>query len=88
MENAVVLDDDGIVNPEGLRFKDEFVRHKALDALGDIALAGAPIIGCYRAARPGHAINNAAVRALLADKSSWKWVNMRDVDAGAMAMAR
>jgi UDP-3-O-[3-hydroxymyristoyl] N-acetylglucosamine deacetylase len=88
MENAVVLDDDGIVNPEGLRFKDEFVRHKALDALGDIALAGAPIIGCYRAARPGHAINNAAVRALLADKSSWKWVNMRDVEAGAMAMAR
>jgi UDP-3-O-[3-hydroxymyristoyl] N-acetylglucosamine deacetylase len=88
MDNAVVLDDDGIANPEGLRFKDEFVRHKALDALGDIALAGAPIIGCYRAARPGHAINNAAVRALLDDPTSWKWVSMRDVDAGAMAMAR
>lgn len=88
MDNAVVLDNDGIANPEGLRFKDEFVRHKALDALGDIALAGAPIIGCYRAARPGHAINNAAVRALLDDPTSWKWVSMRDVDAGAMAMAR
>ncbi|WP_291843386.1 UDP-3-O-acyl-N-acetylglucosamine deacetylase [Maricaulis sp.] len=88
MDNAVVLDDDGIANPEGLRFKDEFVRHKALDALGDIALAGAPILGCYRAARPGHAINNAAVRALLDDPTSWKWVNLRDVEAGAMAMAR
>ena len=88
MDNAVVLDDDGIANPEGLRFKDEFVRHKALDALGDIALAGAPIIGCYRASRPGHAINNAAVRALLDDPSSWKWVSLRDVEAGALAMAR
>jgi UDP-3-O-[3-hydroxymyristoyl] N-acetylglucosamine deacetylase len=87
MENAVVLEDDGIANPEGLRFKDEFVRHKALDAVGDLYLAGAPIIGCYSAERPGHAINNAAVRALLDDTSAWKWVSMRDDVARDMALA-
>ena len=88
MDNAVVLDETGIANPEGLRFKDEFVRHKALDALGDLYLAGAPIIGCYRAERPGHAINNQAVRALLADKSAWKWVNMRDDVHADVALAQ
>jgi len=87
MDNAVVLDDTGIANPEGLRFKDEFVRHKALDALGDLYLAGAPIIGCYSAERPGHAINNMAVRALLEDTSAWKWVNMRDGVTRDMALA-
>ena len=65
MDNAVVLDEEGVVNPEGLRFADEFVRHKALDALGDLYLAGAPILGRYSASRPGHAINNEALRALL-----------------------
>jgi UDP-3-O-[3-hydroxymyristoyl] N-acetylglucosamine deacetylase len=83
----VVLDEDGIANPEGLRFKDEFVRHKALDALGDLYLAGAPIIGRYSAERPGHAINNLAVRALLDDPTSWKWVNMRDGVQQSVAMA-
>lgn len=87
MDNAVVLDETGVANPEGLRFKDEFVRHKALDALGDLYLAGAPIIGCYSARRPGHAINNAAVRALLDDTTAWKWVNMRDHAAQDVALA-
>lgn len=77
MENAIVLDEHGVVNPEGLRFNDEFVRHKALDALGDLYLAGAPIIGRYSASRPGHAINNQALRALLDDPTAWKWVPMR-----------
>ncbi|MEA1942692.1 MAG: UDP-3-O-acyl-N-acetylglucosamine deacetylase [Pseudomonadota bacterium] len=87
MDNAVVLDETGIANPEGLRFKDEFVRHKALDAVGDLYLAGAPIIGCYSAERPGHAVNNAALRALLDDTSAWKWVNMRDEAAADVALA-
>lgn len=87
MDNAVVLEETGVANPEGLRFKDEFVRHKALDALGDLYLAGAPIIGCYAAERPGHAINNSAVRALLDDTTAWKWVNMRDDAACDIAMA-
>lgn len=81
MDNAVVIDDDGIANPEGLRFADEFARHKALDALGDLSLAGAPVFGRYFAHQPGHALNVAAVRALLADKSAWKMVAYADAEA-------
>lgn len=79
MENAIVLDDDGVANPEGLRFADEFVRHKILDAVGDLYLAGAPILGLYQASRPGHGINNVAVRALIADTAAWKWVTMSEI---------
>lgn len=79
MDNAVVLDDGKVANPEGLRFADEFVRHKALDALGDLYLAGAPILGLYRAERPGHGLNAKAVDALLSDMSAWRWTNMAEV---------
>lgn len=78
MDNAVVVDDDGVANPEGLRFADEFVRHKALDALGDLYLLGAPIIGLYKAHRPGHGLNAKALAALLADESAWRWTNMAE----------
>ena len=88
MDNAVVLDETGVVNPEGLRYHDEFVRHKALDALGDLYLAGAPILGRYSASRPGHAINNAAVRALLEDTSAWKMVPMRGGATHDIALAQ
>ncbi|WP_421790890.1 UDP-3-O-acyl-N-acetylglucosamine deacetylase [Hyphobacterium sp.] len=81
LDNAVVIDDSGIANPEGLRFADEFARHKALDALGDLALAGAPIFGRYFAHQPGHALNVASVRALMADKSAWKMVSYADADS-------
>ena len=87
MDNAIVLNDNGVENPEGLRFSNEFARHKALDALGDIYLAGAPIIGRYIAHCPGHEINNAAVLALLQDKTAWKMVSMRDKDVSGMKMA-
>lgn len=70
LDNAIVIADDRILNPEGLRFADEFVRHKALDAIGDIALAGAPILGCYRSFKGGHRLNIAAVAALLADETA------------------
>jgi UDP-3-O-[3-hydroxymyristoyl] N-acetylglucosamine deacetylase len=73
LENAIVIDGDEIVNQGGLRFEDEFVRHKALDAVGDLALAGAPIKGRYVAERSGHELNAALVRALLADTSAWRW---------------
>jgi UDP-3-O-[3-hydroxymyristoyl] N-acetylglucosamine deacetylase len=73
LENAVVIDGDEIVNEEGLRFTDEFVRHKALDAVGDLALAGAPIKGRYVAELSGHEMNVALVRALLADDTAWRW---------------
>ncbi|MFN3835502.1 MAG: UDP-3-O-acyl-N-acetylglucosamine deacetylase [Glycocaulis sp.] len=79
MDNAIVLDDTGVANPEGLRFADEFVRHKVLDALGDLYLAGAPILGLYQATRPGHGINNVAVRALLADASAYRMVQLSEM---------
>jgi len=71
LENSVVIGDDGVVNSEGLRFPDEFVRHKALDAIGDLALAGAPIHGLYRSYRGGHKLNAMAVSALLSEPDAW-----------------
>lgn len=82
LDNAVVIADDRIVNPEGLRYPDEFVRHKALDAIGDIALAGAPILGCYRSFKGGHRLNIQAVATLLADVTAFEVVELpvrRDV---------
>lgn len=73
LDNAVVVDGEEIMNPEGLRTEDEFVRHKMLDAVGDLMLAGAPIAGAYDAVRPGHALNNQLVRKLLATPSAWCW---------------
>ena len=74
LENTVVLGEDEVLNPEGLRWADEFVRHKALDALGDLALAGAPIMGRYRSVRGGHHLNYQMLKALAADRSAWCWV--------------
>ncbi len=71
LENTLVLAEDRILNPEGLRFPDEFVRHKTLDAIGDLALAGAPILGAYRSVRGGHKLNHAVVEALLSDPTAW-----------------
>lgn len=73
MSNAVVVDAGRVVNPEGLRFDDEFVRHKMLDAIGDLALAGAPICGRFVADQPGHALNARLVRALLDTPEAWCW---------------
>ncbi|MEM5516647.1 UDP-3-O-acyl-N-acetylglucosamine deacetylase [Henriciella sp. AS95] len=73
LDNAVVLDGDDIVNPEGLRTNDEFIRHKILDAIGDLMLAGAPIAGVYEARQPGHALNNKLVCALLDRPAAWCW---------------
>jgi UDP-3-O-[3-hydroxymyristoyl] N-acetylglucosamine deacetylase len=73
MDNAVVVDAGRVVNPEGLRFDDEFVRHKMLDAIGDLALAGAPICGRFVADQPGHALNARLVRAMLDTPEAWRW---------------
>ena len=72
LENSVAIDGDAILNPEGLRYADEFVRHKALDAVGDLSLAGAPIIGLYRSYRPGHKLNALALEALLERRSAYE----------------
>ena len=72
LENAVVIDGDRILNPEGLRRPDEFVRHKALDAIGDLYLLGAPVLGRFEGELAGHGLNNALVRALLARPHAWR----------------
>ena len=72
LDNAIVIDGDRILNPEGLRFPDEFVRHKALDAVGDLYILGAPVIGRFEGRYAGHAINNALVRALMARPEAWR----------------
>ena len=74
LDNAVVVDGDRVVNPGGLRMPDEFVRHKLLDAVGDLALAGAAIRGRFVAHRGGHALNNRLLRALFADRANWRAV--------------
>jgi UDP-3-O-[3-hydroxymyristoyl] N-acetylglucosamine deacetylase len=71
MENAVVIEGDRVLNPEGLRRPDEFVRHKALDAIGDLYVLGAPILGRFEGILAGHGINNALVRALVARPDAW-----------------
>jgi UDP-3-O-[3-hydroxymyristoyl] N-acetylglucosamine deacetylase len=72
MDNCVVIDGDRVINPEGLRRPDEFVRHKALDAIGDLYVLGAPVLGRFEGVRAGHAINIALVRALMARPEAWR----------------
>jgi UDP-3-O-[3-hydroxymyristoyl] N-acetylglucosamine deacetylase len=74
LDNTVALDDERVLNPGGLRFGDEFVRHKTLDAVGDLALAGAPIIGAYRSYCGGHKMNVAVLQALFADPTAYRFV--------------
>ena len=73
LDNAVVVDGMTIMNPGGLRHADEFIRHKMLDVVGDLALAGAPLRARFIGSRSGHALNNQLLRALFADASAWRW---------------
>ncbi|MFN6925342.1 MAG: UDP-3-O-acyl-N-acetylglucosamine deacetylase [Tabrizicola sp.] len=83
LENAVVFDGDQVLSPGGLRHADEPVRHKMLDAVGDLALAGGPILGRYVGERAGHALTNRLLRALFADPSAW-----RQVDCGPQTLGK
>jgi UDP-3-O-[3-hydroxymyristoyl] N-acetylglucosamine deacetylase len=86
LENSVVIGDDNrVINMEGLRYPDEFVRHKTLDALGDLALAGACFIGCFRSYRGGHRLNAAALRRLLSDRSAFEIVETTRRERGRAA---
>ncbi len=76
LDNAIVVDDNGIMNDEGLRCHDEFIRHKLLDAIGDLALAGGLVLGAYEGIRAGHEMNNKALRALFVDDSAWEIVDL------------
>ncbi len=76
LDNAVVVSGDEVLNEDGLRYKDEFVRHKILDCVGDLYLAGAPIIGHFKGHRSGHALNHSILRSLLADQSCWRYMTL------------
>jgi len=86
LENAVVLGHDRILNDDGLRYDDEFVRHKILDALGDLYLTGAPIIGRYEGRRSGHALNNKLLKALFADQTAFAWTTHAKARESVRAM--
>ena len=83
LANAVVVDAGRVMNPEGLRAPDEFVRHKLLDAVGDLALAGAPIDGRFVGHRSGHTLHNRLLRALFADTAAWRMAEAEAVQAAA-----
>ncbi|MBU6319584.1 MAG: UDP-3-O-acyl-N-acetylglucosamine deacetylase [Alphaproteobacteria bacterium] len=78
MDNAIVIDGDQVLNPAGLQCSDEFVRHKLLDVIGDLFLAGGPIEGLYEGFQPGHELNNRLLRAIFSDPSSFAWRNAAD----------
>jgi UDP-3-O-[3-hydroxymyristoyl] N-acetylglucosamine deacetylase len=83
LENAVVIDGDRVLNPDGLRYSDEFVRHKILDAIGDFYLAGQPVLGHVRSVRGGHELNNLALRALFDRPEAWRCEDMTERTPGA-----
>ena len=82
LDNAVVISGDKVLNKDGLRYNDEFVRHKILDCVGDLYLAGGPVIGAVQASRSGHAMNNELLRALFADDDAWKRVDAQPSNSG------
>ena len=80
MDNAIVIDDYKVLNNDGLRYEDEFVKHKVLDAIGDLYLLGYSLIGEYQAFKSGHALNNQALRTLISQKDAWEMVTFEDLD--------
>jgi UDP-3-O-[3-hydroxymyristoyl] N-acetylglucosamine deacetylase len=80
LNNAIVIDDLDVLNPEGLRYPDEFVRHKILDAIGDLYMTGHPIVGEFIGHKSGHAINNTLLRKVLSDPTCYEWVSFSDMD--------
>ena len=87
MDNAIVVDDYRVLNGEGLRYDDEFVKHKILDAIGDMYVIGHPLIGAYTAYKSGHALNNKLVRAVLADPSAYEIVTFDDASKAPTGLA-
>jgi len=78
LDNAIVMDEFRVLNTDGLRYADEFVKHKVLDAVGDLYLTGHPILGAFTAYKSGHGLNNQLLRALVADEQAWEWVSFDD----------
>ncbi len=88
LDNAIVVDEYRVLNVEGLRYSDEFVKHKLLDAIGDLYLIGHPLIGAFSAHKSGHALNNRLLRAALASKDAWEWVTFEREEDAPAALSR
>jgi len=87
MDNVIVVDDYRVLNHDGLRYDDEFAKHKILDAIGDLHIAGRPLLARYVGFRSGHALNNRLLRALLADASAWETVTFEDASRAPAGLA-
>ena len=88
LENAIVMDEYRVLNADGLRYGDEFVKHKVLDAVGDLYLLGHPLLGAFSAHKSGHALNNKLLRALLADRTAWEMVTFERIEEAPASVAR
>jgi UDP-3-O-[3-hydroxymyristoyl] N-acetylglucosamine deacetylase len=88
LDNAVVLDEYRVLNGDGLRYSDEFVKHKVLDAIGDLYLLGHPLLAAFTAHKSGHALNNALARELLANQDAWEIVTYEDQAKAPQAVSR
>jgi len=88
LDNAVVLDDFRVLNEDGLRYEDEFVKHKVLDAIGDLYLLGHSLIGAFSGYKSGHALNNRLLQALLEEKDAWEQVTFDDVESAPVSFIR
>ena len=88
LDNAIVMNEHRVLNSDGLRYPDEFVKHKVLDAIGDLYLAGKPLLAAYSAHKSGHALNNEVLRALLNDPEAWEIVSFTDAETVPPAVAR
>jgi len=87
MDNAIVIDDHRVLNSDGLRYDDEFVKHKILDAIGDLYVVGRPLLAAYSAYKSGHAMNNVLLRALLARPDAYEIVTFEDEAKAPKGMA-
>jgi len=88
LDNAIVMDEYRVLNSDGLRYGDEFVKHKVLDAVGDLYLLGHPLLGAFTAHKSGHALNNKLLRALLADQSAWEMATFERINEAPASVAR
>ncbi len=88
LDNAIVLDDYRILNDDGLRYEDEFVKHKVLDAIGDLYLLGHPLVGAFSAHKSGHKLNNRLLRLLVAEQDAWELISYRENDEPPIAFIR
>jgi UDP-3-O-[3-hydroxymyristoyl] N-acetylglucosamine deacetylase len=88
LDNAIVMDEFRVLNSDGLRYEDEFVKHKVLDAIGDLYLLGHPLIGAFTGYKSGHAMNNRLLRSLMADAEAWEFVSFERQEDAPAALLR